>query len=73
MLFLKQIGSLFVVVYKGMHSQSTYPILRTTYPNNFLFSRVNSCEDVRDKLNFRAGCIEQVHCGYIYMYTSQTS
>ena len=22
---------------KGMHSQSTYPILRSTYPNNFLF------------------------------------
>ena len=44
--FLKQIGSLFVVVYKGMHSQSTYPILRTTYLNNFLFSWVNSCENV---------------------------
>ena len=38
---MKQISTLFVIVYKG----STYPSLRTTYPNNFLFSRVNSCEN----------------------------
>ena len=38
--YLKQISSLFIVVYKGMHSQSTYPILRKTCQNNFLFSRV---------------------------------
>ena len=61
MLLLKQI----VILYIGMHSRSTYPILRTTYPNNSLFSRVNSFEDVRDKWNFRG--IEQVHCGYICM------
>ena len=23
--------------------------------------------DVRDKWNFRAGCIEQIHCGYMYI------
>ena len=23
--------------------------------------------DVRDKCNFRAGCIEQIHCGYMYI------
>ena len=44
--YLKQISSLFVVVYKGMHSRSTCPILRTTYANNFLFSWVKSCENV---------------------------
>ena len=63
--YLKQISGLFFVVYKGMHSRFTYPILRTTYQNNFLFLRVNSfrvgrCED---KWNFRAGCIEQI-CTY---------
>ena len=35
---MKQISNLFVVVYKGMHSQSTYPILRTTCQNNFVFT-----------------------------------
>ena len=41
--FLKQISSLFVVVYEEkMHSRSTYSSLRTTCQNNFLFSRVNS-------------------------------
>ena len=43
---LKQISSFFYVVYNGMHSRSTYPFLRTTYQNNFLFSRVNSWENV---------------------------
>ena len=68
MLFFKQSSSLFLVVYKGMHPWSTYPILQTTYQNNFLFSRVNSWENVeptwqirlrvgRCKWNFRAGCI----------------
>ena len=23
--------------------------------------------DVRDKWNFRAGCIDQIHCGYMYI------
>ena len=23
--------------------------------------------DVKDKWNFRAGCIEQIHCGYMYI------
>ena len=29
--------------------------------------------DVRDELNFRAGYIEQIHCGYACMYTGQSS
>ena len=44
--YLKQISSLFFVVYKGMHSRSIYPILQTTNQNNFLFSWVNSCKNV---------------------------
>ena len=55
--YLKKISSLFVVVNKGKHSRSTYPILRTTYPNNFLFIYGLKRVDVGDKWNFRAGCI----------------
>ena len=52
------------MVYKGMHSRSTFPILRTTYPNNFLlvakmFSLCDGLEwvDVRDKWDFGAGSL----------------
>ena len=38
--FMKQISSLFVVVYKLIQSQSTFPILQRTYLNNFFFSRM---------------------------------
>ena len=37
---MKQISSLFVVVYKWIQSQSTFPILQTTHLNNFFFSRM---------------------------------
>ena len=55
-----------------MHSRSTYPILRTTYQNNFLFSRVNfSLPDRLEWINViseqPAGCIEQIHCCYMYI------
>ena len=70
----------FFVFYKGMHSGSINPVLRTTYQNNFLFSRVNNYKnvwlewvDVRDKWKLRAGCIEQIHCGYNYVHTGQSS
>lgn len=43
--FRKQIISLFVAILKWIHSQSTYPILRTTYQNNFMFSWVNYLPD----------------------------
>ena len=45
------------------------PFLRTTFQNNFTHSLPDGLEwvDVRDKWNFRAGCIEQIHCGYMYI------
>lgn len=39
--YMKQIGSLIVVVYKSIYFQFNYPILQTTYQNNFSFSREN--------------------------------
>ena len=63
----KSVVYLLLLIYKGICILDLLALFERLIQKNFLFSRVNSCEDVRDKWNFRAGCIDQIHCGYMYI------
>lgn len=53
---MKQIGSLIVVVNKSIYFQFSYPILQTTYQNNFFVLARKSIKWVSKKWIFRAAC-----------------